>query len=163
MKRILLALGIVALLGGAFAEGRFVVDDTNFDYFDSDDGYITISYEGDVFTLSFSDSATSDNALEVGDIEFLPLDEDIDYNQASLRRHLPIEVNANSVEITYADAQFGAVITSYDEQLSGLGFSGTVEQAASNSTVMLYEQGDTVARVVFTRQGEDVQVFMSTL
>jgi len=164
MKKVLLVLAIVALFGGSvFAEGRFEFDDSNFDYFASDDGFVSIDFNDGVFTLSLSGNAGSDAVTEVNDIAYLPLDEDTDFNQASMRRYLPIEVSSTGASIFYEDATLEGIVATFDEQFVGLGFSSTVEQAASNHTVMLYEQGDTTARVVFTRQGEDIKVNLSAL
>ena len=164
MKKVLLVLGIVALFGGSvLAEGRFEFDDSNFDYFASDDGFVSIDFSDGVFTLSLSENAVSDAATEVSDIDFLPLDEDTDFNQASMRRYLPIEVTSTGASIFYEDATLEDIMASYDEQLTGLGFSSSVEQALPNQSIMLYEHGDTVARVVFTRQGEDVKVALNAL
>ena len=164
MKKVLLVLGIVALMGGSvLAEGRFEFDDSNFDYFASDDGFVSIDFSDGVFTLSLSENAVSDAATEVSDIDFLPLDEDTNFNQASMRRYLPIEVTSTGASIFYEDATLEDIMVSYDEQFTGLGFSSSVEKALPNQSIMLYEHGDTVARVVFTRQGEDVKVALNAL
>lgn len=163
MKKVLLVLGVLAFLGGVvFAEGRIVFEDSGFDYFDSDDGYVAIDFADGVFTLSLSDSAV-ESAAEISDIDLLPLDEDTDFSEAAMRRYLPIEVTHSSATILHKASALDEVMASYDTQLINLGFSSSVEQASSNSTIMLYEQGDTTARVVFTRQGEDVKVSMNAL
>lgn len=163
MKKVLV-LGLVGLLGSAFAAGVFTLDDAGFDYTESDEGYTRLSYEAGVFTLHVMDDAEGAELLEISSSDMLPVSED-DLDELStrdLRSYLPVEVTQNSAEVTYEDATLEAIVESYDEQFSALGFQGELEKVRANRTIRVYEVGDEQARVIFTRRGNDVGVYMTT-
>lgn len=161
MRNVLLTVLLGAF--GALASAQFTIDDSGFDYFGADDGYTAIGFEGGVFTLSFSDHAMPGSSLKIADIDLLPLDEGEDFSHAAMRRYLPAEADHSHLEVVYTDADFDAVMADYDAQLKGLGFAAELEQTHPNRTVLHYTHGETTARVVFTRHGKDVSVFMRTL
>lgn len=164
MRNVLFALGIVGIVG-AWGSAQFALDDSGFDYFAADDGYTAISFVDGGFVLSFSDRAPSDSSLLIKDIDFLPLDKDDEdeFNATNMRRYLPVEVDHNQLRVVYNDARLEDVLGNYDEQLAGLGFSRELESDRANGAVVRYRHGDTVARVVFTRRGEDCSVTMRRL
>jgi hypothetical protein len=165
MKKLLSVLGITGLLvGTAMASTPFTIDDSGFDYATAEDGYTSISYEDGELKLLITDVVTNE-ALKISGSDFLPLDADdvADLSAGVLLENLPIAEEFSGVEVAHADAELATIVATYSDLFEAQGFSSSLEQNYSHGEVMLYKNADTTARVIFTQQGLDVNVFFTLL
>lgn len=163
MKKVLVVV-VAALLGGmVFASDRFELDDGTYDYFDSDTAYAALSYEDGAFRVKVSDKPTEDT-LELVEGKALPSDEDVqeDLSAETLQESLPITIEGERLTLR-VDADLEEAVNFYDTQFAEFGFSSQQEKTGANSFVKVYDSDDLTLRVVFTRQGSSVNVFMHTL
>lgn len=166
MKKFVSILGLSAalLVGTAYAYNPVQIDDTGFNYYSAEDGYTSLQYDEGQLTLVVSDEMT-DPVLKVTGDDALPLDsaDSDEYNEQLLQAFIPVSDEFTGVSVEHNDVNINAVVDSYTDLFQAEGFSGSVEQNFSHGQVVVYQTDELSARVIFTQQGEDVMVFLTTL
>lgn len=166
MKKTVFLILITLILGAASAQGtlKFSFDDKDFTYFGSDEGYLSFSYEDNRLTMHLSDQP-SDMWLKFDKID-TPQRTDMDgegqvsYTEEEFRadpqKRLTLaklarcDVAYNRAEISHEDAPMQAVMATYQEALTLLGFE--LETNAGQGSIRALE---------FAREGQRLRVSFS--
>ena len=168
MQKVLVAASVfVAVVFGsaAFAAESFTLDDSAFDYFDNDEAYVLLEYQDGEFLIQLENEA-SGGALELAEITdtYPEAQSDRDaLTDRELQANLPVAVSGDSANITLESNNLRTVIEQYDAQMATLGFEGDVETNGPNKTIKVYDTDGTQTRVVFSQQGNDVNIYMHLL
>ena len=164
MKKLVTILGLSVALFMGMASATVKLDDSNFNYFDAEDGYTSLSYENGQLTLIVTDEMTNEN-LKVSGSDMLPLDIDNadNFNDRLLQSFIPASEETAGVSVAHEDTRLNTIVSAYTELFEAEGFSGSVEQINANGEVLIFESANTMARVIFTQEGEDVTVFFTVL
>lgn len=168
MKKIAIALFIALTLGAAFAQSplKFGFDDSDFTYFGSDEGYLSLSLEAGRLVLHLSDQPSL-MRLRFEEIR-TPKRTDIDgdgkvsYKEADYRsdpqKRLTLaklarcDVAYNRAEVSHEEARLKAVMATYQEALTLLGFELETNAARGGVRDLVFAHDDgQQLRVSFSR------------
>lgn len=177
MKKIVLLIFVLSIAGAAFAQGglKFGYDDSDFTYFGSEEGYLSLTYEDNRLIMHISDEPTS---LQVQFDEIEPLiklgndPEDHDeYDEADARRDprkrltlaklARCDVAHNRAEIAHENVRMSAVMAAYQEALQQLGFEleTNTAQGAFRDLVFVHSSGQQL-RAVFSNGFDEGDSFV---
>lgn len=138
MKKTVSLILITLILGAASAQSslRFGFDDSDFTYFGSEEGFLSLTYEEDQLIVHLSDQP-SDMWLRFDKVK-TPKTTDMDgegqvsYSEARFRadpqkrltlaKLVRCEVGRNRADISHENARMNAVMATYQEALTLLGF-----------------------------------------
>jgi len=168
---------MLVTLGEAFAQGtlRFGFDDSDFTYFGSEEGYLSLTYEEDQLIMHLSDQPT-DMWLRFDKIK-TPKTTDMDgegqvsYSEAKYRadpqkrltlaKLVRCEVARNRAEIAHENARMSAVMATYQEALTLLGFELETNAArgANRDLEFVHDSGQRL-RVSFSRGFDEGHSFV---
>jgi len=168
MKKIVLLIFVLSIAGTAFAQGtlKFGFDDSDYTYFGSKQGYLSLTYEGNRLIMHISDEPT-DLWLRFNEIKALSrvaddgtgdanYSEDDARKDSVKRRNLArlarCDVAHNRAEIAHENARMRVVMAAYQEELQKLGFELETNAArgAFRDLVFVHENGQQL-RMVFSR------------
>jgi hypothetical protein len=177
MKKIIFALFALSTVGAALAQGtlKFGFDDSDYTYYGSEEGYLSLTYEGNRLIMHISDEPT-DLRLRFDEIEPLrTLDDDgqgdKDHDEDDARkdpqRRLTLaklarcDVAHNRAEIAHENVRMGVVMAAYQEALQQLGFELETNAArgAFRDLVFVHESGQQL-RAVFSRGFDEGDSFV---
>jgi len=173
MKHLLINLFIIGLSTLAFAQSPFTVkfNDSGFDYYAKGKdgvrtGYVQLGYAAGALTVSLSD-APSPLKIEYAQIKQA---KDANGTKIAWKKGAIVDrVHAFSladglkqgVSILHKNSYLANVKNAYDAALSQLGFTGSTEANYPNTEVDIYKNSEGSIRVVFTREGADINVRMT--
>ena len=167
-------VALACTLGVGWAQGIFTpatdvdFEDTGFDYFAEDYGYLHLTREGDTVRVILNNIAEGGIRMEYDDIvdpaENAEDADEAEYRQATLQSMAGIDVGTRGVDLTFKDANLDEVMTYFKDTITDLNF--TPVQVVSSANTLAFDCGcnaDTGfhLRAVFTRIGEDVFVHLS--
>jgi hypothetical protein len=166
-KTVLLILTLMAL-GAASAQGnlKFGFNDSDFTYYGSEQGYLSLTYEDNRLIMHISDEPT-DLWLRFNEIKTLrTLDDDgqgdKDHAEADARmdpekrrnlaRLARVDVAHNRAEIAHENTRMRVVMAAYQAELQKLGFELETNAArgAFRDLVFVHDSGQKL-RAVFSR------------
>ena len=162
--RTLIACGLVLIVGLALAARnplQLEIDDGNFDYYDTENAYVTFERQGDTLMAIFSAEETEGSfTLDFDEID--RPDEDIDEDDLPeveyLREHAGVDSERRELEFVF-EGDMDEVVEQLTARLEELGFTLT-EQDTGTVNVAVYEctaaDSEGNFRLVFHRLGEDV-------
>lgn len=171
MKKTLALLLFTLTLGTASAQGslKFGFNDSDFTYFGSDEGYLSLTYDDDRLVMHLSDQP-SDLWLKFDEIETPQHTDDdgdgqVDYDEDEFRadphKRLTLaklarcDVAYNRAEIAHERARLSSVVATYREALTLLGFAlETNAVRGANRDLVFAHEGGQRLRVAFS-QGFD--------
>ena len=166
-----LAVALASLFMVAWAQGIFTpatdvdFEDSGFDYFAEDYGYLHLTRDGDTVVIMLNDVAEGGIKMSYDDIAE-PDDngDDTEYHQATLQHKAGIDVGTRGVDLTFQDADLDEVITYFKDAITGLNF--TPVEVVTEANTLAFDCGcsegtDFHLRAVFTRIGEDVFVSLN--
>ena len=177
MKKTVFLILITIILGAASAQSslRFSFDDSDFTYFGSDEGYLSLSYEDDRLVVHLSNQPSA-MFLRFDKIN-APQRTDFDgegkttYSEADFRadphKRLTLaklarcDVAYNRAEISHEEARLKSVMATYQEALTLLGFELETNAARGSSRDMVFahESGQQL-RVSFSRGFDEGHSFV---
>ncbi len=176
MQKFLLIL-ILMTLGEAFAQStlRFGFDDSDFTYFGSEEGFLSLTYEEDRLIMHLSDQP-SDMWLRFDKVK-TPKTTDMDgegqvsYSEAKFRadpqkrltlaKLVRCEVARNRADISHENARMNAVMATYQEALTLLGFELETNAARGSIRDMVFaHEGGQRLRVSFSRGFDEGHSFV---
>jgi hypothetical protein len=168
MKKIIFMLFALSIVGAALAQGtlKFGFDDSDYTYYGSEEGYLSLTYEDNRLIMHISDEPT-DLWLRFNEIKTLrTLDDDgqgdKDHAEADARkdpekrrklaRLARCDVAHNRAEIAHENARMRVVMAVYQEELQKLGFEleTNTPRGASRDMIFVHENGQQL-RAVFSR------------
>ncbi len=177
MKKTVFLILIAMILGAASAQSslRFGYDDSDFTYFGSDEGYLSLSLEEGRLVLHLSDQP-SDMWLRFDKIN-APQRTDFDgtgkttYKEADFRadphkrltlaKLARVDVAFNRAEIAHEEARPKAVMATYQEALTLLGFELETNAARGSIRDMVFaHEGGQRLRVSFSRGFDEGHSFV---
>lgn len=167
MKSAVFLVIVLSVLGAASAQSslKFGFDDSDFTYFDSEEGYLSLTYEDNRLIMHLSDQP-SDMWLRFDKINAprrMKLDnsEQEDYDEAKFRadpqKRLTLaklarcDVAYNRAEISHEEARLKAVMATYQEALSLLGFELETNAARGAIRDLVFANSGQRLRVSFSR------------
>jgi hypothetical protein len=150
-------------------------NDTGFDYFARDYGYIHLLREGNVVTVRLNDIPEGGLKLSYTKAfdEFFgkyekPTDTAKQFSRDTLQAKVGIDVGKNAVGLgmTFRNTELEEAMTHFLNEFVALGFKPV--EAVRTANTLAFDCGCTVnadvhMRVVFTRVGEDVTVHISAV
>lgn len=140
-------------------------DDTGFDYYAKEYGYIHLLREGDVVIAQLNNVPDGGFKLSYDEITE-PSDKDNGYSRGTLQTMVGIEKDMSGVTLTFRDTELNEAMTYFLDEFVALSFK-PVEVVHTSNTLAFEcgctENADVHMRVVFTRTGEDVSVHISAM
>ena len=181
MARIATGFVLVLLLGVALAEKPldFVVDDSNFGYYELEEGHVTLSYQGGVLTVHLYEDPTLssiphgfEEIPEISDERFEAIYGAVKPGQSFIQRRNTLTDERERLQelanigeykggfrIIHGDVSMKVVVDSYLRAFQDFGFSVTPGLAMDNVRVFTLSDGSNGVRLVINRVGTGAQVF----
>lgn len=176
MQKFLLILTLM-ILGAASAQStlKFGFDDSDFTYFGSEEGFLSLTYEEDRLIMHLSDQP-SDMWLRFDKVK-TPQTTDMDgegqvsYTEAKFRadpqkrltlaKLVRCEVGRSRADISHENARINAVIATYQEALTLLGFEleANAARGANRDLEFVHDSGQRL-RVSFSRGFDEGHSFV---
>jgi hypothetical protein len=141
-------------------------EDSGFDYYAKDYGYIHLVREGDVVIVRLNNVPEGGLKLSYDEIE-KPDDEDNEFSRDTLQAKTGLDIgkNAMGINITFRDTGFEKAKSYFLDEFVAMNFR-PVEVMQTQNTLAFdcgcSADADVHMRVVFTEQGEDIVVHIST-
>lgn len=173
MKHVTLGTLILLLLSFVQAQTSSSIlglEDTNFDYTDAgvDEGYIQLEYVDGILEVVLSSSEV-DTQLPAIEIVGLPLTDDDYYlsrpDAADLIDNFEVDYRSQQIKgltFSHEAVKLQTVVDTYNDILTGFGFSINESSTSINSQIVSYEGPSGTVRIVFNQLGDNVQVHLSS-
>jgi len=173
MKQVLFTLFVVALSSFGFSQSPFTVkfNDAGFNYYAKGQdevrtAYVHLGYDAGALTVSLSDAPSP---LKVEYVEMKQTKDakgkKVAWKKGAIAKWVQSYSLADGlnqgVNILHKASALNDVMAAYDANLKQLGFSGSTEADYANTHVSIYQNNDGAIRVIFNREGSDVNVRMT--
>ena len=155
---------------------QFAFDDSSFDYYDKEEGYLRLDYDAGILTLKLQDAADGmvHSFPEIGRLN--PEDHNRIYSehqhvvalsekrdlladeQARLRERINLTQEDGSLELIHEEAYLASVENYYLSSLERFGFTAQPTFKHSNAHSYTLKNGTHEASILFTRKGTDIRV-----
>jgi len=157
---------------------QFSFDDSGFDYYDKEVGYVQVGFDASAGALTLELKEAADGMVhsfpEIGRLNpddhnriYLERQHAVSWReqrdlladeQARLRERVNLTQEADSLEIIHQEAYLSAVEDYYLNSLSSLGFSAEPKFKHANTHSYTLQNGAHRASIQFTRMGTDIRV-----